>query len=511
MTPAARAAALEVAGRDAEAVTAWMDAFTASPGEPGIAQRLALAMARVGHADKATEVLALAVSLHPKSAALHMTRGNLLKGLGRFEEALAEQDLALRLAPGDAEVQGNRCALFLAWKRFDEALAAADAALQAAPGVTDHLFNRGTCLLHLGRCGEAVADLRQAVERSPGHVKAHLNLGEALLGTGAADEAEREFRLATELAPRDAEAHWNLALRLLARGEWARGWREYEWRRTLPGFSTRSVSAPDWNGAPLDGTLLVTAEQGLGDTFQFSRYLAVARSRVRRLVFEAPAALKAVLQGVRGADEVLARGEPLPEIAAHLPLLSLPACCGVVDPAQTGPQALTVAESAVASMRSKLPRGFSVGVCWQGNPAYRADARRSVPLRHFEGLARLERVSLVSLQKRGGREQLAHWPKELPLLDLGATLDESTGAFVETAAALAALDLVISSDTALPHLAGALGREVWVLLAHDADWRWGSATETTAWYPGWRVFRQTRPGDWGEVFERVAQALAQRV
>jgi hypothetical protein len=205
------------------------------------------------------------------------------------------------------------------------------------------------------------------------------------------------------------------------------------------------------------------------------------------------------------------RGAPLPALAAHAPLLSLPLRCGA--PIGLDPVALAAEPARVAAMRGRLasPAALTVGICWQGNPAYRADARRSVPLACFEALARVPGVRLVALQKQHGREQLSRWPAELPLLDLGASLDEASGPFVDTAAALAAVDLLVSSDTAVPHLAGALGQEVWLLLPRQPDWRWGQGGEATPWYPRFRLFRQAAPGDWGGVMARVEEALRARL
>lgn len=503
-----RAEALEAQGRHAEAVAAWMEAFAASPEQPELACRLALAMVATGRRGEAVELLGLALSMHPGSVSLHTTRGNLLRALGRFDEALAAQDTALRLAPDSAAVLGNRCALFLAWQRFGEALAAADAALALAPGVVDLRFNRGTCLLHLRRLDEAQRELQGVIALAPSHAAAHLNLGEVLLAQGDPGAAEQAFRQAIRHEPANAEAHWNLALRLLARGAWREGWREYEWRRRLPAFPVRTLEAPEWNGGPLGEALLVTAEQGLGDTFQFLRYLPLARAKAGRVVFECPPALAAVLAGLEGVDAVVPRGAPLPPFSAHAPLLTLPQRCEGGE--AHAPMMLAADPARVADMRERLGPGFTVGICWQGNPAYKADAQRSVPLAHFEALAAVDGVKLVCLQQQHGREQLARWPARVPLLDLGA-LDRASGAFVDTAAALSAVDLLVSSDTAVPHLAGALGREVWLVLPHQADWRWGATGEATTWYPRFRLFRQTAPGDWAGVFARVAQALRERL
>jgi hypothetical protein len=259
----------------------------------------------------------------------------------------------------------------------------------------------------------------------------------------------------------------------------------------------------------LGSTLLLTAEQGLGDTLQFIRFAPAAKERAQaRVVFECPPALRSILKGVAGIDQLVPQGAPLPSWSAFCPLLSLPLVTGQrgSPPAAALP---APAPALVERYRARFAGRFSVAICWQGNPAYRADAQRSVPLRYFEALARVPNVRLVSVQKHHGLEQLAAWPAALPLDELGAQLDADTAPFEQTAAVLTAVDLVISSDTAVPHLAGGLGRPVWLLLAQRPDFRWDDPAQSqlTPWYASFRLFRQRQAGDWAEVFERVRTAL----
>jgi Flp pilus assembly protein TadD len=605
------------ARREAEAIERWLEQFSRDPSRTDLAGNIALAMGRLGQHARAVEFLGLASTLHPLDAELHMLRGNLLKASRRFDEALAAHLRALELAPGSAAARGNLCALCLAWGQPEQALRWADEALARAPGALELRFNRGTCLLRLGRDAEAIAELQAVTQAAPQHAPAWVNLGEAHLAGGGAGEATACFRRAVAADPEHAEAHFDLALRLLAAERWAEGFAEYEWRARVADIPRRGLPGPVWTGAPLpaESTLLVTAEQGLGDTLQFLRFAPLARARSgARLVLECPAALAPLLRGFAGVDALVPLGAALPPWTAQCALLSLPAKLwaaapsgaadedpgahrspvpltpsggpiettptpftpsgvegpaplSVQNPHETGsafnrgpstplgvngdavsPSATPLEVNGDASIErlgvnggavspSSVPRGerlppptqleadpslvqawkerfagaFTVAICWQGNPAYKADARRSVPLRLFEPLARLPGVRLVSVQKQHGREQLAAWPSELPLLELGEQLDAGTGPFLETAAVLCAADLLIGSDTAVPHLAGALGRPVWLLLGQRPDWRWDTpAPEATPWYPGFRLFRQ-RAGerDWSPVFDRVRLALEQ--
>ena len=468
-------------------------------------------MAKNQERDKAVEMLGLALGLHPNDADLLTTRGNLLRALGRFEEAHTSHRQALALAPASPAIHANLCALYLSWKRPHDALAEAEAALALAPGTSELEFNRGTCLVQLGRVDEAVACLDQVVARSPHNHRAWLNLGEARLLGGDDAGAEAAFRSAVAAAPEDAEAHFNLSLRLLARGAFEDGWREYEWRRRLEDFAIRRLEGPRWDGGPLPGgVLLVTAEQGLGDTFQFVRFLPRAKERSgARVVFECPPALRDLLTGLAGVDELVPVGSPLPRWDAQVSLLSLPQLTQA-GPGVDGPY-LVADPARVASWRARLqPAAHWVAVAWQGNPAYKADARRSLPLEAFTRLARIPGVRLVAVQKQHGREQLSRWPAEVPLLDLGPELDVSAP-FIDTAAVLSAVDLVISSDTSVPHLAGALGQEAWLALPQQADWRWGNEAASTSWYGRMRLYRQASAGDWSGVFDRLEADLRGRL
>jgi tetratricopeptide (TPR) repeat protein len=491
----AQARALDEVGRHREAIGVWMAAFQADPTRVSSAIALAQSMAKLGQRAQAAEVLALAASLHPNNAEVLTVRGTLLRALGRHDEAIASHEQALQRAPGSVAIHTNLSAALASAGRFEPALGHADAALALEPGNALHHFNRGTFLLRLHRLDEARAALTTATALGPTSPDAWLNLGEVAVAAGDDATAEAHFRQALSHAPGSADAHFNLGLRLLARGAWKEGWAEYAWREQIASIPRRRVEGPRWDGQRLDGTLLVTTEQGLGDTLQFLRFIELARARCTRVVFEAPPALGALLAG----PDVVTQGQPLPSYAAHASLLDFPGLLGGLSPPV--PQRLVTRAPAW-----KRAAAVTVGVVWQGNPAYHLDARRSVPLRCFEPLSRVPGVSLVSLQKQHGRDQLTRWAGA-PLTDLGATLDDGSGPFVETAGVLAQLDLLISSDTSVPHLAGLVGCPVWLLLSRPADWRWGADGETTPWYPGFRLFRQRVAGDWGEVFARVEAAL----
>lgn len=291
---------------------------------------------------------------------------------------------------------------------------------------------------------------------------------------GQVDEALRHYETALRHQPDHAWAHFNRSQVWLLQGDWARGWDEWEWRWRRPGTAPRAWDVPAWDGTPLPGgTVLLHAEQGMGDTLQFVRFVRETRERVSRVVLECQPALLPLLRGVPEVDQLVAKGLPLPRVDAQVALLSLPRLFGARPDSIPGKVPYLQADpERVAKWRTRLAAypGFKVGIAWQGNPKYKRDRFRSVPLAEFAPLAAVPGVHLIGLQKGPGREQLTD-PAPFPVVDLGPDVDEA-GAFLDTAAIMKNLDLVITSDTSIPHLAGGLGVPTWVALGSSPDWRW---------------------------------------
>jgi hypothetical protein len=298
----------------------------------------------------------------------------------------------------------------------------------------------------------------------------------------------------------------------LKQGDWARGWTEYEWRWRLPGMRRRRLSRPMWDGRPLAGRrILLHPEQGLGDTLQFVRYAAVLQAAGAHVIVESPRSLTRLLSRCAGIDELVPAGTPLPDYDVHAPLLSLPRLLETQltnIPAQV--PYLNADPVGIERWRERLIPycGLKIGIAWQGNPRHPNDHQRSMPLHHFAPLAKIPGVQLFSLQKQFGTQQLAGVASHFSVIDLVRRADRRAGPFMDTAAIMKNLDLVITCDTAIAHLAGALAVPVWVLLAaNSSDWRWGYDTSRSPWYPTLRLFRQPQPGNWQETFQRVAAAL----
>jgi hypothetical protein len=395
--------------------------------------------------------------------------------------------------------------------RNREALECFDQALRLDPRLAEAHYNRGVALLTLARSREAVASLQEALRLKPEFLLAYNNLGCALSHEGRAQEAEAAYARCLELDPNFAGAHHNRSLLWLEAGDFVRGWPEYEWRFGRAEQPPPSYPQPRWHGEPLAGrTLLVYAEQGLGDTLLFLRYLPLIERDGGTVVLECQGALRQLLSRWHGADRLVFRGEPLPLFHVHVPLLSLPGLLGTTEPRHI-PVSTPYLEADPDLCRQWQARlaawpGFRIGIAWQGNPSYVDDCRRSAPLASFAPLARVPGVRLLSLQKGPGLEQLDQVPFEVH--DLGSTLDESAGPFMDTAAVMKHLDLVVTVDTATVHLAGGLGVPAWLALASAAHWQWLREPERAVWYPTVRLFRQQRAGDWEGVFERMATCLA---
>ncbi|HSU44260.1 MAG TPA: tetratricopeptide repeat protein, partial [Casimicrobiaceae bacterium] len=373
--------------------------------------------------------------------------------------------------------------------------------------------NLGLALAALDRNAEAVAAYRRALERKPGHATAWNNLGLAYQAMNALAPAVDAFRHALTLAPAFAHAHWNLALALLAQGEYAEGFREYEWRLRLPelGGKAAALAIERWQGQDLRGkSLLLTFEQGIGDALQFVRFVAQLAERGVRVVVQAPRELCALLATAPGVAETVATLATLPACGAELPLLSLPYRLRIDAPGMREPgrylQSDAARSEAIESRLTALRPGMHrLGMAWAGSPHHGNDRRRSIPLATLAPLFALPGIDWYSLQKGPASAQLAHVREAHAVVPLDVDCD-----FADTAALVDALDAVVTVDTSIAHLAGALGKPVFVLLPYAPDWRWGIAGHRTPWYPSARLFRQPAAGDWRSVVASVREALAVR-
>lgn len=459
-----------------------------------------------------------AVRLKPDFADAWNNHGNALAGLDLPADALTSFERALALKPAFAQAWSNRACVLRDLGRSGEALASCDQAIALQPAYADAWSNRGNALGDLGRPEEAQRSYERAVGMAPDLVVGWNNLGLTLVELGQHANALRSYARALTLEPECAEAHWNESLCRLQMGDLVAGWRKYEWRwaRRRIRSGKRVFAQPLWLGAdPLDGkTILLHAEQGLGDTLQFCRYAAMVAQRGARVVLEAPAELAALLTPLDGVAQHVEQGKPLPAFDYHCPLLSLPLAFETHLATIPGTTPYLFADvNRARQWRDRIAsqdsgNALKVGLVWAGgNRAHVAelrniDARRSMPFDQIKPLLDVPQVQFYSLQKGPPAQQLS-LSANPRVIDLTVELND----FADTAALVENLDLVISVDTSTAHLAGAMGKPVWILNRFDSCWRWMLEREDSPWYPTAKLFRQPAPGDWHSVIQSVRDAL----
>jgi tetratricopeptide (TPR) repeat protein len=439
---------------------------------------------------------------------VYVARGMQAHQRGDLDAAERDYRAALASAPDHAAALHYLGVTHYQRGRVSDGLPLLERAVGLVPGEPEFHNNLGLALVAADRIDEAIARYRKALALKPDLATAWNNLGLALQAANELPGATSAFRDALRVAPDFAQAHWNLALALLVNGQYAEGWREYEWRNRSETFGAAAASpAPRWQGEDLSGrTLVLTAEQGLGDTLQFVRYAAPLAARGAKVVIVAPESLAGILAGTPGVSAVARAGDPLPPHDFTMPLLSVAGALGTEE--DTIPAAipyLAAARADVAVVASEVaasPQKIRVGLSWAGNARHINDRRRSCPLATLAPLFELADIAWFSLQKGDGEDQIAQTPAAARIRSLDARND-----FARKAALIENLDLVISVDTSNAHLAGALGKPVWILLPFAPDWRWGLQTTDSPWYPTARLFRQPRAGDWAAVVDQVCAAL----
>ncbi len=436
------------------------------------------------------------------SLPLTLRRSQLLNQLRRYAEATACCEALLIRYPYSAELWSELASNYLDSGCLEAAELGFRMALERALGHPEHLYNLALALQKRWQLAEAESLLRQVVALNPEHRLAWSNLGSVLDWLGRPEDALDAMNRAMALSPQDPDCRWNRSLVLLRLERYQEGWAEYESRYAL---LSRPATPRTWSGEPRPTeTLWVACEQGLGDSLQFVRFLPQARQRVGRLVLACPPALQPLLSQQDLADEVVA-SDGTPQHALSVRLMSLPHVLGLSRPADLASAPFLRAHPArVARMRERFPLDGRplVALAWQGSKAYAADVMRSIPLRALWPLLHAWPARFVSVQKGAGHEQLYELPAGLRPESLSEA-DDQDGAFTDTAALLTLCDALVTSDSALAHLAGALGVHCLLLLPHVADWRWGQVHDSVPWYPTTELFRQDRPGDWASAVNKL--------
>jgi tetratricopeptide (TPR) repeat protein len=451
-----------------------------------------------------------ALQLKPDDVNLLADRVTTLVNLRRYAEALTGCARLLSLVPGSAAAWNLRGTIYDALGRHREGLADYERALALRPAFPEALSNRAHDLRIFGRFDEALENYGRVLAAMPGLAEAWIGRGNLFQEINRDEDALADYRHALELRPDFADAHMNEGLCRLRLGDFASGWSKHEWRWKVSGLypAAREFAQPKWQGTEnLAGkAILLHAEQGFGDSIQFMRYVPLVAATGAAVFLEVPDELVSLASGLSGVSRVMTRAQGLPPIDFHCPLLSLPAAFGTT--LSTVPASIPYLEAPAERVRhwqSRLGRTkkLRIGLAWSGNATHKNDHNRSIALARLAPLLSLPGAELLSLQK-GVRPEDAVVMKDLPITDIAGEL----GDFADTAAVVSLVDLVIAVDTSVVHLAGALGRPVWILLPFSPDWRWLQGRDDSPWYPTARLFRQPAIGDWEGVIRNVKKELA---
>jgi tetratricopeptide (TPR) repeat protein len=486
------------AGRFAEAERLCREVLQQRPTDAGALNLLAVALRQQGNISAALEIAARAAALYSNVAELQANVGEFSRLAGKLEQSVAAFERAISLRPAEPTFHNSLGLALFDCRRFAEAAEEYRRAIQIRGDYADAYNNLGGVLRELGRQDEAIGAIETALKINPRFASAYLNLALVFTDREEFARAAESYRRAIEIDPNAVQAHWSLGTLLLLQGDFAGGWREYQWRpAALP-----RLAKPMWAGEDLRGkTILVYAEQGLGDTIQFVRYVPLLKQRGARVLLACQVELQRLLGGMA---EMIAPGRAIAPHDFYCPLLSLP--LGFHTELSTIPAEVPYLRASDELLRVWAERvgrktgRLRVGLAWAGRPQHREDARRSIRFERLKPILAKPDVEFVSLQKGAAAEEA----RGSGMLDLTAEL----GDLADAAALIQQLDLVITVDTAIAHLAGALGKPAWVLLARIPDWRWLLERSDSPWYPTLRLFRQRVRGDWETPIRDVATALA---
>ena len=496
-------------GQLGEALRLMSRALAAEPRSPDVLINYGLVLNALNRLDEAVASFDAVIAIKPDASAYN-NRGSVLGKLGRPNEALASFNKAIELDRDYAEAYFNRSNLHIKHQRYAEALADAERAVALRPKYIKAHNNRANALNALGRSQESLRAAERAIALDADYADAHYSRGNALARLGRHAEALKTYQRTVALNPEHAEAQWNEALTRLRLGDLIGGFDKYEWgwmRFEAAEYQRRNFPRPVWNGEPLGGrSILVHAEQGLGDTMQMARYVPLIAARGGRVLLEAQPTLQELLKTLPGVAQVIARGEELPDFDVHCPMMHLPKVFRTelaTIPAET--PYLFADAARIARWRQRLPekRGPRVGLVWSGNKIHSNDFNRTLRFSQVAPLFAVEGIDFISLVKEVREVDAAALAADKRIVSVGPELAD----FSDTAAVVSELDLVITVDTSVAHLAGAMAKPVWILIPFFFDWRWMIERADTPWYPTARLFRQPAQGDWPSAVKAMREAL----
>ena len=505
--------AYNLAGMHEEAASHYEKVLKAAPNHLNARANYANTLSLLGRHADALKSYDQIIRLVPNSAAAYANRAYALKQLKRLDDAIADCDNAIALEPGYAQAHFNRGATLHELKRFDDALQSYQMAIKLKPGFADAYLNSGVTLHELRRLDDALESYDYAIKLRPDYAEAYFNRGTTLHESKRFHDALESYDKALSLNPADSRVLFARSAVNLLLGNFDPGWREYE-ARTRPTAGGRTFRRPLWTSDVLvtGRNILVHCEQGLGDTIQFGRYTKLLQQSGAKVLFAPQASLKELMKGLGDDIDIVDLEDRTLRYDYHSPLLSLPLAFKTDH--RTIPKDvpyLFADPQRVRDWHTKVgDQDFKIGICWQG-AATRMDAGRSFHVREFFPLSQIPGVRLISLHRGEGEAQLSTLPEGMKVQTLGADFDAGPAAFLDTAAVMEGLDLIITSDTAIAHLAGALGKPTWVALQYVPDWRWLLDRDDSPWYPTMRLFRQRSAGDWQGVFSEIQLALIERM
>ena len=498
-------------GRNQEAFDLIAPVVAANPGDALALVNLGNVLNALQRRGEALQNFDRALTLAPGYPDAWCNRGNVLQDMGRLEEALASYDRALSLRPDFLLALNNRGNTLMKLQQYEAALGSYDYALALNENYAEVHANRADTLQRLCRFDEALAGYERALAIAPDAALTWNNRGVALQHLGRLDRARQSFVRAEKLAPGTPEIRLNQGLLYLLEQDFAKGWPLFEARKEMPDLGeARSFAQPLWTGAEdINGkTLFVYIRRGLGDAIQFYRYAALAQARGARVILSLNDPLLPLLQSAVPAVHMIGLEQVPESFDYHISLMSMPLALGADIP-QTG-RYLAAEPGRVAQWRTRIgAEGYRVAITWQGDAVTMGAEGKSFPVSALAGIAAIPGIRLINLQKNAGAEQLQTLPNGM-VVENFAGFDDGPGAFLDSAAIMENCDLVISCDTALAHLAGALGIPNWIALKHVPEWRWFLGRSDTPWYPNTRLFRQPAPGDWGSVFRAMEAELISR-
>jgi len=498
--------------RNDEAIGFMERALEVRPDSAELCNNLGVVLKKQGKLTSAVDRFLQALQLKPNFTKAYVNLAATLVLNKQPEAAATCYREAIRLQPDDAETHNALGFALVKAGLYDQAELSYLRALELKPDFVEAIGNLGNMYSETSRVEEALVCFQKVIRYQSNHAEAYNDMGLALERGRQYAQAHEYYAHAVRLKPDYAIAHTNRAMLWLKTGQYEQGWSAYEWRWRLPDAKPPRFPQPAWNGEPLEGrTILLCTEQGYGDTIQFIRFAPLLKERGAVVILRCARVLVPFLEGLPIFDAVVAEEEEaLPPFDTYCTLMSLPRVLGTtletipvdIPYLHADPERVTAWARELDAME-----GLRVGITWQGSPSHQHDHIRSIPLKHFAPLAELKGVRLCSLQRGRGTEQLSAFTERYEITDLGGRIDEENGVYVDRAAMMMNLDLVIAADTGIAHVAGALGVPCWVALPWQFDWRWLEQRDDSPWYPTLRVFRQSRSGDWDELFQRIATTL----